>query len=113
MTAYASGQALTDWRASWQGYVKYGLTQRGTTSAQARVEGAGLTVARVEVVSVRACMDLSQIDVYDQAGNKVPQQNPTPTNKGFAWLFTVKQTNGQMRVDSIVTQLPNGKPIPC
>ena len=111
MAKYASGQALSAWRAAWQSAVQYGTTQRGTMAAAARVEGAGHTSAG-DSVSVRACMDFSRTNAVDAAGNQIPMASGQPT-KNFAWLLTFQKVNGQMRVLEFVAKTGTGKTFSC
>ncbi len=112
MKNYAAERALSDWRAAWQGQVKYGLVQKGTTSAVGRVRAAGLTSDGVEAVTVRACMDFSHVNVVDQAGNTIPMQDGLPV-KDFGWLMTIEQSSGKMLVTNIASRTQSGKTFPC
>ena len=112
MANYAAAQALSAWRNAWQGQVKYGLMQRGTTTAVGHVDGAGLTADGVLTVSIRACMDFTHVDTVDTAGNKIPIASGLPS-KDFAWLLTIEKVGGQPRVSAIVSRTQSGKTFSC
>ena len=107
MSGFASGQALTAWRQTWQEFVTYGVHRLGTASSAGRVDGASSTF-----VSVRACMDISHTGEVDKDGNAVPLESGLPS-KSFAWLLTFKLVAGHMRVNNIVSRTAAGKAISC
>ena len=108
MKAYATDKGLSVWQKAWEGTAKLGVVQKGDRSAVGRIVGVG-----TNVVSLRACMDVSQVKVVDQAGNVLPLAKGLPA-KGFAWLLTIQRgTDGHMRVVDLLTQTPSGKNFSC
>jgi len=107
MSSYAADQALSVWRDAWQGHVKYGLTQKGTRTATGKV-----TSAAANGVTIRACMNVTNVDVVDEAGNAIRPESGSPT-KGFAWLLTFKKENGRSRITANLAKTSTGKTFSC
>lgn len=103
MKEYAAHTALSEWRAAWQGNIRYSLHRQGTASAAGRVTAAGATG-----INMRVCMDFSQVRVVDRAGQPVSIQKGVP-EKGFAWLLTITGS----KVVALLAQTPSGKTFSC